>query len=59
MSRNCEVYALESSGKYQNIEPRDGKITSTVLPNFWIKIEWLWPDTRPKALDALRQLGVL
>ncbi len=59
MSRHTEVYSLGDSGKYQRVEPQNGKITSTVLPGFWVKIEWLWPDTRPKVLDALRELGVV
>lgn len=59
MSQHAEVYALDDKGQYHLIEPHDGKIASIALPGFWIKVEWLWPDTRPKVLDALREIGVL
>ncbi|MCG8584729.1 MAG: Uma2 family endonuclease [Pirellulales bacterium] len=59
MQRLAEFYVLGEDGKYGMIEPMDGKITSSVLLGFWIKVEWLWPDTRPKVRDALRQIGVL
>ncbi|MCG8584730.1 MAG: Uma2 family endonuclease [Pirellulales bacterium] len=59
MSRHAEFYQLDAGGKYVPIEPVDGKLHSVVLPGFWIKIDWLWPETRPKMLEAFREIGVL
>ena len=35
----------------------EGKVYSSTLPGFSIRVEWLWK--RPKVLDALRELGLL
>ena len=59
MSQHAEIYSLDEGGEYQLVEPVEGRINSTVLPGFWIKVEWLWPKTRPAVLDALREIGVL
>ncbi|OGR08675.1 MAG: hypothetical protein A3K40_05940 [Syntrophobacterales bacterium RIFOXYC2_FULL_60_23] len=68
MSQRLEAYAIGEADRenhqgqasaYRRLEPADAAISSTVLPGFRLRIDWLWPQTRPKVLDALRELGVL
>lgn len=64
MSQHAEVYALCAEGAsgeagYRRVEEQQGGITSTVLTGLRLKTAWLWPQTRPKVLEALRELGVL
>jgi hypothetical protein len=37
----------------------EGIYRPEVLPDFWLRVEWLWQDPLPKTLDVLRELGVL
>jgi len=45
--------------RYVRLPEADGAVTSRVLPGLKLPVEWLWKDTRPKVLDALRELGVI
>ncbi|RYG18179.1 Uma2 family endonuclease [bacterium] len=55
--RSAEFYRLEG-GVYRPVLPdAEGKVHSSTLPGFFLRVEWLWK--RPKVLDALRELGVL
>jgi Uma2 family endonuclease len=65
--RHAEFYALVSQPEQASAEParrfhrlpeQEGAITSTVLPNFRLPVAWLWLETRPNVVDALRQLGI-
>ena len=66
MSQHVEAYALPSgeapdtaTQRYRRLEEHDGAIASTVLPGFRLRTTWLWPQTRPKTIEILRDLGVL
>ena len=37
----------------------EGKYQANVLPDFWLRVEWLWQEPLPKTLDVLRELGVV
>ena len=55
--RRAEFYRLRE-GAYEPVLPdAKGKLHSSTLPGFFLRVEWLW--NRPKVLDALRDLGVL
>jgi Uma2 family endonuclease len=56
MAEHAEVYLLSGAGKYERVAERDGWLVSTAVAGFRLKTEWLWPATRPKASDALREL---
>ncbi len=63
-SEHAEAYALgpepgDDRPRYRRLPEVDGRIHSTVIERFWLKTAWLWPTTRPKVLDALRELGVI
>jgi Uma2 family endonuclease len=44
-------YVLDARGRYRAVPPDDDNIyRSTVLPGFWLDVEWLWrPDPNPLA----------
>ena len=55
--KRAEFYRLRD-GAYETVLPDDGgKIYSSVLAGFFLRVEWLWD--RPKVLDALRELGLI
>jgi Uma2 family endonuclease len=33
-----------------------GKVSSDVLPGFWLKVDWLWRDPLPDELDCLQEI---
>lgn len=55
--RLAEFYRLRD-GLYAPVLPdAEGRIASSALPGFALRVAWLWD--RPKLLDALRDLGLL
>lgn len=56
-NRIAEFYQLDANGRYQLTQTTEGVFRSTVLPNFFIREEWLWQE-RPPTLIAMRELGV-
>jgi len=52
------LYLLSDEGKYREAAQREGWLESAALPGLRLKTAWFWPATRPKGLDALRELGV-
>jgi Uma2 family endonuclease len=65
-SQHVEAYALGPAhaqavvgAEYHRLEEKQGVIVSTVLSGLQVRIAWLWPQTRPKILEAARDLGLL
>jgi len=56
MKRKVTLLRLDARGKYREVRPRTGKLHSEAMPGFWIRPEWMWPETRPKKLDAFKEL---
>jgi Uma2 family endonuclease len=66
--QHAEAYALAETvaskgrkaakNEYRRLNEKQGVIASAVLPGFFVRTAWLWPQTRPKVLDALRQMGL-
>jgi Uma2 family endonuclease len=56
----AEFYQLDEAGRYHltTIDEAD-RFHSTILPNFWLQVNWLWQEPLPKILDVAQQLGVL
>lgn len=53
----AEFYVLGRQGRYRlEWAGTEGIYRSSVLPGFWLKVEWLWKP--PRVLDALRELGI-
>lgn len=47
---------LDGKGAYREVRPRKGVLHSQVLEGFWLRIEWLWKETRPRKMDALAKI---
>lgn len=55
--RRAEFYRLRE-GAYEPVLPdTEGRLYSSTLPGFFLRVEWLWQ--RPKLKDVLRELGIL
>jgi len=52
------AFALGRDGKYRRIEDDKGKLASTVLKGFYLRIEWLLAPQPPDLSKVLRELGV-
>ncbi|MGV3719327.1 MAG: Uma2 family endonuclease [Actinomycetota bacterium] len=50
---------LNPEGRYESVEAVDGKLTSSVIPGFWLRPDWLWSDPQPRIWDCLRELEAL
>jgi len=57
-SKSAEAYLLSSQGLYQRFEVVDGRISSVVVPGFFVKLDSLWRSPRPSVLDLLPELGI-
>jgi Uma2 family endonuclease len=54
--RKVTLLSLDEKGRFREVRPRKGVLRSRVLPGFWLRPEWLWEETRPRKMDALKQL---
>lgn len=43
---------------YEVIEPQVGRLASSAIPGFWVELEWLFKESRPKVREVLTQLGI-
>lgn len=55
----AEFYQLQGQRYHLVMEGHAGKYTSTMLPDFWLNIEWLWQDPLPPILEIARTLGLM
>ena len=53
----AEFYQLDAQGRYQLV-PSDahGIYRSRVLPGFWLRVDWLWQDPLPDAVQTLLRI---
>lgn len=51
--KRADFYVLNEQGRFQPVPlPADRRYHSTVLPGFWLDVDWLWQDD-PNELAAL------
>ena len=56
--RWAEFYRLEE-GRYRLTHAgAEGVVRSHAIPDFWLRVEWLWQQPLPPIFDLLRELGV-
>lgn len=56
----AKFYGLGEDGRYQILPiDVDGIFRSRVLPDVWLRVEWLWQEPRPTVLDVLREWGLI
>jgi Uma2 family endonuclease len=58
-ARRFEVYSLNQNGIYEVPPEIDGRVSSRVIPGFYLKSEWLWQEPLPSAFDVLQEMGIL
>jgi Uma2 family endonuclease len=59
LQKRLGAYALDAAGTYREIPETEGRVSSAVIPGFFLKSEWLWQEHLPAALDALREMGIV
>lgn len=58
--QQAEFYQLTEKGRYRlTIIGADGRFHSSLLPGFWLQVDWLWQEPLPKVLAVAQQLGLL
>jgi Uma2 family endonuclease len=58
-NREARFLGLGPNGRYAPLPvDQSGVFRSTVLPGFWLRVEWLWQDPLPN-LEALQALGLM
>ena len=56
--KQAEFYRLESDGFYRPADISDGVFRSEVLPDFFLRVEWLWKQNL-QTLAALKDLNLI
>lgn len=58
--KRADFYILGPDGRYERKKPdQRGIFRSQVLPDFWLKVDWLWQEPLPPVLEVLRELGLV
>ena len=57
-AKRAEFYRLGEEGFYRLVEASDGVFRSEVLPEFFLRVEWLWRERLP-TLEALKELNLI
>jgi Uma2 family endonuclease len=53
----ADFYVLDEKGRYRPVPPEsDGRYHSTVLPGFWLHVDWVTAAESPAVLTALAQV---
>jgi Uma2 family endonuclease len=47
---------LDAGGKFREVRPRKGVLTSRAVPGFWLRLDWLWQTPRPDILKVLAEI---
>lgn len=52
-----DFYVLDDKGRYRPVPVEsDGRYHSTVLPGFWLQVDWVLAPAPPEVLQALAQI---
>ncbi|HDN67528.1 MAG TPA: Uma2 family endonuclease [Firmicutes bacterium] len=55
--QRADFWVLDEQGRYQPVPiDSEGLYRSTVVPGFWLKVDWLWQDPLPDPWDVLVQV---
>jgi len=56
--QQAEFYQLGDDGRYRLVQPdAEGRYWSSVLPEFWVRVDWLWADSLPPVEEVLFEIG--
>jgi Uma2 family endonuclease len=52
-----QLHSLDATGRYRHVDPDAANILrSSVLPGFWIQVDWLWQNPSPSALSLFNTI---
>lgn len=57
--RWAEFYQLQGERYHLAYAGEQGEYHARALPDFWLRVEWLWQQPLPKVIDVLRIIGLL
>jgi Uma2 family endonuclease len=57
--KRADFFEQGADRRFYPVPLADGCYHSQVVPGFWFKVQELWDDPLPDALDVLRRLGVI
>ena len=52
-----DFYRLDSEGRSRLVEPEGGRYRSSVIPGFWLLIDWLWQAPLPSPVRAVAEIA--
>lgn len=52
-----EFYHLKGEHYHMGFSGREGEYHAVVLPDFWLRVEWLWQEPLPHPLRALGEIA--
>jgi Uma2 family endonuclease len=56
-TKRAEFYQLTAANQYRLVQPDvEGIYRSAVLPDFWLRVEWLWQEPLPSPIRALAEI---
>ncbi len=56
-TKRAEFYQLTAANQYQLVQPDAEEVyRSAVLPDFWLRVEWLWQEPLPSPLRTLAEI---
>jgi Uma2 family endonuclease len=57
LSKKVEAYSLRGR-KFVEIEQKDERVASVVVPKFFLRPQWFWQAQLPAVMKVLRELGI-
>jgi Uma2 family endonuclease len=57
--QEAHFYRLGGDGHYHAIITEAGRYTTSLLPGFWLQVEWLWADPLPSPIRLLREMSII
>jgi Uma2 family endonuclease len=54
--RTVLLLRLDGGKRYREVRPKNRMLHSRVIPGFWLRVEWLWSESRPKVSESLQQI---
>lgn len=56
----AEFHVLNELGRYRKVEPNpEGIFYSTILPNFYLNVNWLWASPVPNTMELFAEIAGL
>ena len=58
VARRARFFQLDTDGAHQPVAPdAEGIYHSRAVPNFWLRVAWLWQDPLPNVEQVLREIA--